>query len=469
MHRKRVGKSGRIAVARLCAVALSLGVAVFGIGAHPAQALAGGPVTLTGTFRDGATYLIQVPAAWNGTLVLYSHGYVVPGSPNPAQDVGDPLTGHWLLSHGYAIAGSSYATTGWAIKQAIPDQIRTLNTFDRLVGSPRRTIAWGHSLGGMITAGLIQDDPGRFTAALPMCGVVAGGVGTWNVALDSAFAVQQLLGRGSGLQVVNITNPTANLTLAEGLFVAAQASPQGRARLALASALGDIPGWFDPASREPAPTAYVSQEKNQFAWETQVDGPFAYAFRAELEARAGGNPSWTKGVDFARNLSHSADLAEVRALYIAAGLNLSTDLATLNAAAPITANPGAVAYLTHNIVFNGELAQPVLTIHTIGDGLVVNEDEGTYRSVVQDAGKSRLLRQDFVSRAGHCTFTPAETIAAFLALIHRVNTGAWGDSTSPSELNAAAAALGHAYNIAPPSYVGFTPTPFLRPYDLGTH
>jgi hypothetical protein len=469
MHRKRVGKSGRIAVARLCAVALSLGVAVLGIGVHPAQALAGGPVTLTGTFRDGATYLIQVPAAWNGTLVLYSHGYVVPGSPNPAQDVGDPLTGQWLLSNGYAIAGSSYATTGWAIKEAIPDQIRTLNTFDRLVGSPHRTIAWGHSLGGMITAGLIQDDPSRFTAALPMCGVVAGGVGTWNVALDSAFAVQQLLGPGSGLQVVNITNPAANLTLAEGLFAAAQASAQGRARLALASALGDIPGWFDPASPEPAPTAYVSQEANQFLWETQIDGPFAYAFRAELEARAGGNPSWTEGVDFASNLSHSADLAEVEALYTAAGLNLSTDLATLNAAAPISADPGAVAYLKHNIVFNGDLAQPVLTIHTTGDGLVVNEDESTYRSVVQDAGKSRLLRQDFVSRAGHCTFTPAETIAAFQALIHRVNTGAWGDSTSPSELNAAASALGPAYNIAPPSYVGFTPTPFLRPYDLGAH
>ena len=180
---------------------------MLGIGVGPAQALAAGPVTLTGSFRDGATYLIQVPAAWNGTLVLYSHGYVVPGSANPAQDVGDPLTGQWLLSNGYALAGSSYATTGWAIKEAIPDQIRTLNTFDRLVGSPHRTIAWGHSLGGMITAGLIQADPSRFTAALPMCGVVAGGVGTWDVALDSAFAVQQLLGPGSGLQVVNITTP----------------------------------------------------------------------------------------------------------------------------------------------------------------------------------------------------------------------------------------------------------------------
>jgi len=460
---------GRIAVARICAVAVALGVAVVGVGVRPAQALAGGPVTLTGTFKDGATYLIQVLAAWNGTLVLYSHGYVTPGSPNPAADVGDPLTGQWLLNNGYALAGSSYATTGWAIKEAIPDQIRTLNMFDRLVGRPHRTIAWGHSLGGMITAGLIQDAPGRFTAALPMCGVLAGGIGTWNVALDSAFAVQQLLGPGSGLQVVNITNPTANLTLAEGVFAAAQSTPQGRARIALASAMGDIPGWFDPASPAPAPTDYVSQEANQFLWETQVDGPFAFAFRAELEARAGGNPSWTRGVDFASNLSRSADLPEVQALYTAAGLNLNNDLAALNAAAPITANPGAVAYLKHNIVFNGDLAQPVLTLHTTGDGLVVNEGEATYRSVVQDAGTSQLLRQDFVSRAGHCTFTPAETIAAFQALIHRVDTGRWDDSTNPRILNAAAAALGPAYNVAPPSYVDFTPTPFLRPYDLGAH
>jgi hypothetical protein len=467
MQLKRVTKTGRSAVARLCAVGLGVSLAVLGIGARPAQALAAGPVTLTGTFHDGATYIIQVPATWNGTLVLYSHGYVVPGTPNPAQDVGDPLTGQWLLSNGYALAGSSYATTGWAIKDAIPDQIRTLNTFDRLVGSPHRTIAWGHSLGGMITAGLIQDDPSRFTAALPMCGVVAGGAGTWNVALDSAFAVQQLLGPGSGLQVVNITNPLANFTLAEGLFAAAQATPQGRARLALASALGDIPGWFDPASPEPAPTDYAAQEANQFLWETQVDGPFAFAFRAELEARAGGNPSWTTGVDFASNLSRSVDLAEVQALYAAAGLNLKTDLAALNAAAPIPADPGAVAYLKHNIVFNGDLTQPVLTLHTTGDGLVVNEDEGAYRSVVQDAGTSQLLRQDFVSRAGHCTFTPAETIAAFQALIHRVDTGRWGNRTNPTILNAAAAALGPAYNVAPPSYVDFIPAPFLRPFDLG--
>jgi pimeloyl-ACP methyl ester carboxylesterase len=464
MHRTHM--KGRRRLALVCAAALGAGTVAFGTG--PATALASGHArTINGTLRDGATYLIQVPANWNGTLVLYSHGYVTPGSPNPAMDVGDPLTGAWLLSNGYALAGSSYATTGWAVQQAIPDQLSTLNAFDRRVGTPVRTIAWGHSLGGMITAALLQVAPQRFAAALPMCGVLAGGVGTWNVALDSAVAVQQLLGPTAGLQVVNITDPTTNLGIAETLFAAAQATPQGRARIALASALGDIPGWFDPASPEPAPTDYVTQEANQFLWETEVDGPFAFELRAELEARAGGNVSWTTGVNFTQQLKHSSDYAEVVALYAAAGLSLSTDLGTLQASAPISAAPKAVTYLTKYIVFNGDLDRPVLTLHTTGDGLVVNQDEQAYRNVAQDTGDGQMLREGYVSRAGHCTFTPAETIAAFQTLIHRVNTGMWGASTAADKLEAAATALGPTYNTVPPAFVVFKPTPFLRLYDLG--
>jgi hypothetical protein len=66
----------------------------------------------SGTFPDGATYVIHNPSNWNGTLVLYSHGYVAPGSQNIAYDVGDSYTGNYLLTNGYALAGSSYATTG---------------------------------------------------------------------------------------------------------------------------------------------------------------------------------------------------------------------------------------------------------------------------------------------------------------------------------------------------------------------
>lgn len=427
--------------------------------------IVGGDTVLCGSLNDGATYLIEVPASWNHTLFLYSHGYVTPGSPNPAHDVGDPVTGAWLLSHGFALAGSSYSTTGWAIAQALPDQIATLNVFDAQVGAPARTIAWGHSLGGIITAGLIQTNPSRFDAALPMCGVLSGGVATWNEALDAEFAFQQLI--DPSVTVVHITNPLANLAGAENAGAAAQADPKGRARLALVAALGDTPGWFTTGSPEPARTDYATQEQNQFLWESKVDLPFVFAFRAELEARAGGNPSWNTGVNYDRQLARSADRNEVIALYKAAGLSLRADLRTLAKAARISADANAVSYLAQNISFNGQISVPVLTMHTTGDGLVVSQNERAYASVVHRAGNSRLLREVFVRRAGHCAFTPAETITAVKVLLHRLHAGRWGAHLlAPATMNAAAAALGAASNPFPPAFIKFMPTKFLRPFDL---
>lgn len=441
------------------------------------SAQASGVKTYRGKFSDGAKYLIQVPSKWNGTLVLYSHGYVVPGSANPAEDAGDPITGAYLLANGYALGGSSYATTGWAIQQALPDQINVLDTFKSLVGPPSRTIAWGHSLGGMVTAGLVQSYPSRFDAALPMCGVVGGGVGNWNEALDSAFAFDMLLGSGSGLQLVNITNPIKNLEIAEGLLSAAQNNAQGQARIALAAALGDSPGWFDPLSPEPSPTDYVTQEANQFLWLSQVDFPFGFALRAEVEARASGNPSWNTRVDYTKQLKNSVDYAEVQALYQAAGLNLNDDLQAVNNAVRIRAKQSAVAYLKRNIIFNGQIPIPLLTLHTKGDGLVVVENENAYKDVVDDGKDARFLRQLFVHRAGHCEFTPAETVVAFEALVSRLDTGKW-PALGSGLLNQEAKGLGSTFNVllvngkkvhVAPAYFKFQPAVFLRPFDAGKH
>jgi pimeloyl-ACP methyl ester carboxylesterase len=435
-------------------------------------------ITKTDTLNDGATYLIQVPYNWNGTLFLYSHGYVTPGSPNPAVDVGDPATGAFLLANGFALAGSSYATTGWAIHEALNDQIAVLDVFDKLFGHPAATIAWGHSLGGIITAGLIQRNPKRFSAAQPMCGVLSGGVATWNTALDAEFAFKTLLAPTTNLQVVDILNPDANLTLAEEVLAAAQATPQGRARIALGAALSDTPGWFTPTSPEPSPTDFASQEANQFLWDQQIDLPFVFAFRAELEARAGGNVSWNTGVDYRKQLEKSVDRDEVWALYQTAGLSLEADLDTLNRAARITAKPSAVDYLKQNIIFNGQIDIPVLTLHTKGDGLVVVENETAYKDVVDRVDdNSRLLRQTFVDRAGHCAFTPAETIAAVETLLKRLETGSW-PSIEANLLNGDAAALGPQFNIyevgttivpTPPAFIDFTPAAYLRPFDAFAH
>jgi pimeloyl-ACP methyl ester carboxylesterase len=424
--------------------------------------------SMTGSI-GAATYRIEVPNQWNGTLFLYSHGYVAPGHINLATDSPFPDIGAWMLGQGFALAGSSYSSTGWALADAFKDQIALLDLFNQRVSKPKRVIAWGGSLGGIITAGLVQLYPDRFAGAIPLCGVLAGGTATWNAGLDGAYAFKTLLAPSSTLQLVHITDPTNNTQMASDIFDRAASTPAGQARIALIAALGDLPGWFDPAGPEPAPTDYAAQVAAQARWESQVDFPFEFAYRGELEQRAGGNPSSNVGVDYAHQLAISADSVEVTALYQAAGLDLGADLRALNAGPRIESDPASVAYLDKNITFDGNLSVPVLSMHTTGDGLVVPQNERAYADAVARAGKQDLLRQVFVHRAGHCAFSGSETIAMIQLMVARLDTGRWDDAAlQPAALNARAQALGDAYNkvagffITAPAFATYAAGPYPR-------
>ena len=189
--------------------------------------------------------------------------------------------------------------------------------------------------------------------------------------------------------------------------------------------------------------------------------------RADLASRGGGNPSSNTGVDYRRQLRKSVDFREVKALYEAAGLSLDQDLATLAAAPRIAADPPAEAYLDHYITIDGRLGGvPVLAMHTVGDGVVVVQSERAYRDAVTAAGDRNLLRQVYVQRAGHCSFTSAEMIAAFQALVQRIDTGSWGD-LKPRTLNQQAVALGIGACGLPTSaeFVKATPKRFPRSFS----
>ncbi len=464
-----------LAVVVLLAAACSSGAATSTPAVTPSATAPSQPRVLNGTIGLAA-YSVEVPVAWNGTLFLYSHGYVAPGSSNPAVAAPGPAVSSWLLDHGYAIAGSSYSSTGWALADAFKDQVALLDLFSQRVSAPKRVIAWGHSLGGIITAGLVQLYPDRFAGAIPMCGVVGGGVGAWNTGLDGAYAFKTLLAPQSTLQLVHITDPNANAQQAIQLFNQAGTTPGGQARIALVGALSDVPGWFDTTRPAPAPTDFAAWAVAQAQWESRVDFAFEFGYRAELEKRAGGNPSWNTGVDYHHQLSISPDLAEVTALYKGAGLDLEADLSALDSGPRIKADPGAVAYLDANVSFDGNLSVPVVTMHTIADGLVIPQNETSYADVVRAAGKQDLLRQVYVQRAGHCAFTSAEMIALAQAMIERLDTGRWDDAAlQPAALKAAAQSLGAAYNsfgligfAATPAFAAFDPGPYPRPFTKGS-
>src|SRR5262245_65756283 len=275
-----------------------------------------------GTLTSGAPYGIQIPDHWNGTLVLFSQSLAAPGTTLSSIFVFvPPLQRRWFLENGYAFA-LSYSGTGWAVHDALLNQVETLDTFSSLYGSPARTIAMGGSLGGLITAGLVQQHPERFSGALCGAGPLAGSVAVWNQALDYAFVIQQLLGPESGLEIVDITHPASNVAILLQVIAEAQATPEGRARIALASAVADVPGWFTLGSPEPPPDAYDIREREQYLWGTStlLTTLVFGSIRKDVEARAGGNPSWNIGVNYERQLENSINYDQVLALYAAAGL-----------------------------------------------------------------------------------------------------------------------------------------------------
>ena len=167
--------------------------------------------------------------------------------------------------------------------------------------------------------------------------------------------------------------------------------------------------------------------------------PFIVSARYQIELAAGGNSSFTKGVDYTEILHHSSYLPEVKALYRAAGLNLDSDLATLTRHAGITADPGAIATLAHTSMVTGHLSVPELDIHTIDDQLVPIQQENWYLQRV-----IRLLIASLpagIRRRHWALQLPARRyVAALHALEHRLDTGRWGDVTQPAALNAAATA-----------------------------
>ncbi|MEV4625815.1 alpha/beta hydrolase-fold protein [Micromonospora sp. NPDC049523] len=426
----------------------------------------------TGTI-DGAGYRVEVPQGWNGTLVLFSHGYYPPGwQPERIELANRPETEQWLLDHGYALAASSFTgTVGYAVEPALHDQIALLDWFDAHVGRPRQTVSTGQSLGAAVAVLLAERHPRRFAGVSTMCGEYDP-LGTWNMALDLTFAIRTLLAPGEDIDLVRADDPTASAAALQQAVQRAVGTPQGQARIALAASFGNVPGWYSAHLPEPTdPTERILAQASWLEWAYSLGmGPTG---RADLEARAGGNPSWNVGVDYTRQLARSAQHDQVRAAYRAAGLDLRADLDRLATAPRIAADPAAVGYLYRYGVPVGRTPVPVLSLHNIRDGGAVTDQERWYADQVRRNGDPGRLRQLYVNRGGHCAFSAAEEIVSLRSLLHRVDTGRWAD-LDPHRLNRTAGGYAEPYQFVldlatfadrpmPPAFVRHTPPEFLRP------
>ena len=425
--------------------------------ASAATVAAVAPGHYAGTIADGANWIADVPAHWNGTLILFSHGF----GPLTAADAPSAASQAELLAQGYALTGSSYDPNGswWALDTAEGDQFATLAAVEHLLGGrPRRVISMGESMGGLVNSQIAEDGGGRVDAALDICGLVAGGVDLNNYQLDAEYAMTLLLPGASGIRLRDYADAadaaTASTELADAV-AGAQSTAAGRARIALAGALLNETDWDPAAASAPAPTDFAGQEAQEEQWMTTDDQlGFIVSARYYVDVAAGGDSGWNVGVNYGALLHESKYVAQVAALYKAAGLSLNADLTALDRNEHYTPDPGSLASMDRSSTNTGRLEVPMLDIHTTSDQLVPVEQENAFAQKVDAAGAGSLLRQAYVARQGHCNFTTAEVVAALDTVNQRAATGTWGESTSTAALEAKADAL----DLDGAAFVSFRPT-----------
>lgn len=438
------------------AAALVLGIGATAVGGSATASPAPKVTHYSGSLADGGSWIGDVPANWTGVLILYSHGF---GTLNPS-DSPDPSTQADLLAEGYALVGSSYSGSSlWALASAKRDQFAALTAIKQKIGRPKQTLALGTSMGGLISAQEAQDANGRIQGAVTTCALLGGAVNLNNYQLDGEYAINELLAPAQRIQLVNYVNADQSAAAIKELTAAvtkAQGTARGRARIALAAALLNTPDWLDTKA-PPAPKNYALQEAQEAAWLPEQLA-FVVGSRSAIESAAGGNSSWTVGVNYGALVRRSAMAGQIAALYRVAGLSLTADERRLTNHAYIYPDRGALKTLTRTSTVTGHLDVPELDLHTISDQLAPISYENYYRGLVNNAGSGALLRQGYVQAVGHCNFTPSELVAGVHTLQQRIATGHWGRTTSAANLNAAAAATGYG----PGAFISYSPPPFVN-------
>jgi len=388
----------RAGLAGALGVVLALGLA------SPASAATGPEVTACPTALpadttcyggqdvNGAYYTIAMPKAWNGSLVVHSHGGPDLGAPTSARTTDDLTRWSVMVREGYLWAGSSYRRGGYGTRMAAADTENLRRLVIAKFGKPRKTFLHGQSWGGNVAAKTAELYPFSYDAVLLTSGVLAGGSRGYDYRVDLRVVYQYYCG--------NHPRPTEpQYPLWQGLRPDSTMTSAG-----LRARLDECTGLTTPATRTPL------QQRNlddilgvthivESALASHLN--FAtFTFRDIVHNRLGDrNPFSTKGVRYSG----------------------SHDDAALNAGVErFSADPSAARDLSYDSDITGTVNVPVLTMHAIGDPTAFVEHEAAYRASL---GWRQNLVQTFTTETEHSALSDSEYASALKALATWERTG----------------------------------------------
>ncbi|SDO39262.1 alpha/beta hydrolase family protein [Lentzea jiangxiensis] len=356
------------------------------------EVVGGKPTRVLQGVHKHSAYIVEVPPDWNGRLAMWAHGYRGTGT---VLTVDPPAYGlrTRLLGQGYAWAASSYYGNGYDVRAGVQATHDLARHFGTLVARPKQVLIAGVSMGGHVIGRSLEQYPGFYDGALPMCGVL-GDHELFDFFLDYQLTAQKLSGIGT------YPVPADYLTAVV---------PRIQEELGLTTLL---PGGPDTVTDRGAQFRAVTVERS--------GGP-----------RPGATPAFAFWKNFLFGLASPP--APDAPLAFDPG-RLATNLGTrYRPSSPVDLNRTVQRVLpadwrsrlspalTEVPRIAGKPRVPVVSLHGLGDLFVPFSMEQEYRSDVARNGQSRWLVQRAIRTVDHCEFSPSEVGAAWDDLV------AWTD------------------------------------------
>ncbi len=413
--------------------ALSLILTLFFLGTiakvHPQT----GPQNLSGELH-GAPYRIMVPANWNGTLIVYAHGYRDKANhPGEVDDRSANFEGlePTLLFYGYAVAATAYRDNGFVVEDGIQDAKDLTVFFRSQVGVPNRTILLGISMGTMVAFKSMEKFGGIYDGAICGCAIGAGQSRLQDNNLAASLAYDVLFGMPPSWGTPgDVRNDIDDESEVQPKLFSEVSNLANFGKFEFIRLVKGMPG---TGLFTPPPAGFYPY---------YVFATIGFESLADLQIRAGG--------PVVQNLNRTYSLTAAEKAYLATlGVDADAILSQMNARRNISAAPAQRNFLARNADYTGKIKNPVLTMHTIIDEVVPVSNESAYAATNAAAGKQDLLFQTYTSGVGHCKFTGLQIFTAIFAMDSWVRTG----------VRPTAAAFPTAFGFVP----GFVPPPFPQP------
>ena len=379
---------------------------------------------LAGQDANGAYYWIAIPKAWNGTLVLHTHGGPRLKKPKPDDAIEDLQRFAVTVAEGYAWAGSNYRREGYGTRSAAEDSDNLRKLFWDQFGRPKRTILHGQSYGGNVAAKTAElygkDVDGKliYDGVILTSGVVSGGTRAYDFRADLRAVYQYYCGN-------HPEKGETQYPLWQGQPVGSKLTNKELDERVNACTGVDLPAGQRTAQQKRNLANILAVTKipertlgSHLGWATFT---FADMVNKRLDGK---NPFTNVGVVYKGS---------------------DNDKALNKGVVRFAADPVGVRKLADDSDLTGKLLVPTLTMHAIDDPTAFVELEQVLHDTVAKAGKSDLLVQSFTDEHEHSKLATPEYAALLRSMTAWIEQGA---KPSPATLATSCAQAVKTYGEA---------------------